>query len=189
MKHRFSRALFGALLLVATGSAIAATERVVLETNRGLIELELDAGKAPVTVANFLKYVDSGFYDGLIFHRVLANFVIQAGGYDASMQRREPGAPIVNESFNGLHNGKGTIAMARQDQPDSAAAQFFINVSNNPSLDAKPGKPGYAVFGRVVSGMDVVEDIELTETHVVDGMVGVPVEPVVIIKARRASSS
>jgi cyclophilin family peptidyl-prolyl cis-trans isomerase len=187
MTNRVGRVLFGALLLAAAGSASGAGERVVLETNRGVIEIELDPAKAPVTVANFLKYVDSGFYDGLIFHRVLANFVIQAGGYDTSMHHREPGEPITNESFNALHNGKGTIAMARQEQPDSAAAQFFINVANNASLDAKPGKPGYTVFGHVVAGMDVVEDIELTQTHVVDGMVGVPVEPVVIIEARRAS--
>ena len=179
------RALAALVCLLAAGGAAAATERVVLETNRGVIELELDAAKSPVTTANFLKYVDSGFYDGLIFHRVLANFVIQAGGYDVSMKYREPGSAIVNESFNGLRNVKGSIAMARQSDPDSAEAQFYINVTNNPNLDARPGKPGYAVFGRVVSGMDVVEAIELTETHVVDGMAGVPVEPVVIIKARR----
>jgi len=189
MTKDVGRALCAVLALLAAGSAAAATERVVLETNRGVIELELDPAKAPVTTANFLKYVDSGFYDGLIFHRVLANFVIQAGGYDASMHYREPDAPIVNESSNGLRNVKGSIAMARQNDPDSAEAQFYINVTNNPNLDARPGKPGYAVFGRVVSGMDVVEAIELSETHVVDGMAGVPVEPVVIVKARRAPAS
>jgi cyclophilin family peptidyl-prolyl cis-trans isomerase len=187
MIKRLGIAVIGALALIASATTFAAAERVVLETNRGAIELELDTRKAPATVANFLKYVDAGFYDGLIFHRVLANFVIQAGGYDASMHYREPGPPIANESFNGLHNSKGTIAMARQDDPDSAEAQFYINVRDNPSLDASPGKPGYTVFGRVIAGMDVVEDIELTQTHVVDGMAGVPVEPVVITKARRSS--
>jgi cyclophilin family peptidyl-prolyl cis-trans isomerase len=195
MTKRISSALCAVVLsLAAAGSgaetkAAAAAPRVILETNRGAIELELDASKAPVTVANFLKYVDDGFYDGLIFHRVEAGFVIQAGGYDASMHSREPGSPIVNESSNGLRNNKGTIAMARQNDPNSATAQFYINVVDNPTLDAKPGKPGYAVFGHVVSGMDVVEAIELTPVHTVDGMVGVPVDPVVILKARRAPAS
>jgi peptidyl-prolyl cis-trans isomerase A (cyclophilin A) len=188
MMKRISAALVAVVLsLVATGGG--AETKVILETNRGVIELQLDPAKAPVTVANFLKYVDDGFYDGLIFHRVLAGFVIQAGGYDASMNYREPGNPIVNESANGLRNKKGTIAMARQDDPDSATAQFYINVADNPTLDPESGKPGYAVFGRVISGIDVVEAIELTPVHTVDGMVGVPVDPVVILKARRAPAS
>lgn len=194
MTKRISSALAAVVLsLAAVGAdaakATAAAPHVILETNRGVIELELDPAKAPVTVANFLKYVDDGFYDGLIFHRVEAGFVIQAGGYDASMNYREPASPIVNESSNGLHNKKGTIAMARQSEPDSATAQFYINVVDNPTLDAAPGKAGYAVFGHVVSGMDVVEAIELTPVHTVNGMVGVPVKPVVILKARRASAS
>ncbi len=173
------------LLLAALSGANDTLPRVAIETNMGVIELELDAANAPITVANFLKYADSDFYSGLIFHRVLANFVIQAGGYDGTMRYREPDGPIVNESGNGLLNGAGTIAMARQAEPDTADAQFFINVNNNNSLDYRPGAPGYAVFGRVTAGMDVVEAIELVDTHVVDGNVGVPVQPVTILAVRR----
>lgn len=172
-------ALFGTTL------ANAANERVVLQTSKGTIELELYPDKAPVTVANFLKYVDSGYYDGLIFHRVIPDFMIQAGGYDAKMKARAPNAAIVNESKNGLKNLPGSISMARLSAPDSATGQFFINVADNSDLDYRAGRPGYAVFGKVTSGMDVVGAIAAVKTGSVGGMDDVPVEPVVIVSARR----
>jgi len=161
------------------------TSRVRLTTSAGIIELELDAARAPQTVANFLDLVDAGFYDGLIFHRVVANFVVQTGGYDARMQLREPPRRVPNESRNGLRNARGTIAMARLNDPDSAEAQFFINVNDNRHLDAGPGVPGYTVFGRVIAGMDVVTDIELTDTGIEADMAGVPTTPILIEKATR----
>jgi len=181
-------AAFSLLALVATSPAVLAADgppRVRLTTSAGVIELELDPARAPQSVANFLDLVDSGFYEGLIFHRVVANFVIQTGGYDSALAYREPPRKVPNEAENGLKNVKGSIAMARLDDPDSADAQFFINVKDNPHLDRAPGKPGYTVFGRVVSGMDVVTDIELVETQIAGGMAGVPVQPVVIQKAER----
>ena len=132
------------------------------------------------SVANFLALVDQEFYDGLVFHRVIANFVIQTGGYDALMNYREPPGQVTNESSNGLRNRKGTVAMARLSDPDSADAQFYINVRTNPNLDAGPGKPGYTVFGEVTDGWKVVESIELSDTHLKNGMPGVPEQPVVI---------
>ncbi|MFX3657589.1 MAG: peptidylprolyl isomerase [bacterium] len=181
-----------ALLLTALmpGTAVSAADeeaapRVRLTTSVGVIDLELLPDRAPRTVANFLRLVDDGFYDGLIFHRIIANFVIQAGGYDAAMAYREPPGTVANESFNGLKNLRGTVAMARLADPDSADSQFFINVNDNAHLDATPGQPGYTVFARVVDGMDVVTDIELVDTGRRAGMVGVPEAPVVIESARR----
>jgi len=187
MSNRF--VLLAALSASFAYSAFAANDtarpRVGLTTSLGEIVLELDPEKAPGTTRNFLGYVDDGFYDGLVFHRVVAGFVIQAGGYEADMTYREPRAPIVNEAGNGLLNVRGTIAMARTDDPDSAESQFFINVADNGNLDRAPGRPGYAVFGRVVDGLDVVEAIELSDTHIENGVPAVPVEPVVIERARR----
>ncbi len=171
-----------AVLLWAAPALCA--ERVRIETSQGAIVIELFRQQAPATVANFLKHVDAAFYDGLVFHRVVANFVIQAGGYDANMKYREPLGTVVNESRNGLRNERGTVAMARLDDPDSADAQFFINMRGNSHLDAGPGKPGYTVFGRVVAGMDVADTIELSETGIREGMSGVPVVPVVIRSIR-----
>jgi len=174
------------VLLLAGGVARAADEpRVRLTTTAGTIDVRLFPEKAPRTVANFLELVEAGFYDGLIFHRVIANFVIQAGGYDPDMAYREPPATVPNESLNGLRNRKGTLAMARLADPDSAEAQFFINVNDNTHLDAGPGRPGYTVFGEVIDGMAVVTAIELTNTGVRNGMVGVPEDPIVIEKAMR----
>jgi cyclophilin family peptidyl-prolyl cis-trans isomerase len=158
---------------------------VLIETSKGNIELELYPDQAPQTVANFLDLVDSGFYDGLIFHRVIPGFMIQAGGYDPKMTYREAPRTVPNESRNALKNFRGAVAMARTNDPDSAGSQFFINVRANPHLDAKPGQPGYTVFGRVVDGMDVVSAIELSETGVRAGMPDVPKEDVVIIRMRR----
>ncbi|MDH3641194.1 MAG: peptidylprolyl isomerase [Gammaproteobacteria bacterium] len=165
--------------------AQAANPQVRLETSLGTIDIELYPEFAPVTVENFLGLVDDDFYNGLIFHRVIANFMIQAGGYDSDMNyRNEPGT-IVNESANGLLNRKGYLAMARLTDPDSAGAQFFINVRRNPHLDGKRGAPGYAVFGKVTAGWDVVEEIELSDTGIKAGMPAVPDTPIVINRAIR----
>ncbi|MEM8766993.1 MAG: peptidylprolyl isomerase [Pseudomonadota bacterium] len=156
-----------------------------LETNLGNIDLELYPERAPETVANFLARVDEGFYDGLIFHRVVAGFVIQAGGYDHKLTYRPPPATVANESVGGLRNEKYTVAMARLADPDSADTQFFINVKHNPHLDATGDKPGYTVFARVIDGDYVVTTIELVDTGIEAGMAGVPEEDVIIKQAVR----
>ncbi len=159
---------------------------VKLTTNFGDITIELDAEKAPVTVQNFLNYVEKGFYDGVIFHRVINSFMIQGGGFDANMRQKSTDAPIKNEANNGLGNDKYTIAMARTSIPDSATAQFFINVADNEFLNHTSPTPsgwGYCVFGKVTSGMDVVDKIKAVKTTSKAGHQDVPVEPVVIEKA------
>jgi len=156
---------------------------IQMETSRGEIILELDAAKAPVSVANFLEYARAGHYDGTIFHRVIKGFMIQGGGLTADLQEKPTGAPIRNEAANGLKNKTGTIAMARTEEIDSATAQFFINTEDNKSLDhggLNPAVFGYAVFGRVVDGMDVVYTIEQTATATIAGHRDVPQEPVTI---------
>lgn len=137
---------------------------VEFTTNQGPIVLELDRVKAPITVANFLAYVDKGFYDDTVFHRVIPTFMIQGGGFDTEKVQKKTDAPIRNESGNGLSNLRGTIAMARTSAPDSATSQFFINVVDNPNLDGQPGRPGYAVFGKVVAGMKAVDAIRAAQT-------------------------
>lgn len=159
---------------------------VVLDTSHGKITIELNEEKAPVTVKNFLEYVDEKFYDGKIFHRVIADFMIQGGGLDIDMKEKETRAPIKNESANGLSNKRGTIAMARTGEPDSATAQFYINVVDNPNLDGSQDKPGYAVFGRVIAGMEAVDRIRVVATGERGGHEDVPVQPIVIRSARRA---
>ena len=156
--------------------------RVLIETSQGNIELELLPKFAPKHVDNFLNLVEQEFYPGLIFHRVIPGFMIQAGGYDADINYREhKEITVPNESFNGLKNRRGSVAAARLDDPDSADTQFFINVENNAFLDAKPNQPGYTVFGRVTDGFDTIERIELTDTHLRKGMAGVPEEPIIIL--------
>ena len=140
------------------------TLRVKLVTTAGDITLRLYPEKSPVTVENFLAYVDSGFYNGTIFHRVISNFMVQGGGFTTAMTEKVSGEPIVNESRNKLHNIRGTVAMARTSDPDSATAQFFINQRSNLQLDWAPGKEGYTVFGEVVKGMGVVDFIATAET-------------------------
>ncbi len=162
-------------------------EYVTIETSMGNISLELDPNAAPITVENFLSYVDQGFYDGTIFHRVISNFMIQGGGMTPDGGRKETSAPIILESDNGLSNSQGTIAMARTNAPNSATAQFFINVTDNDFLNFAPNNPGYAVFGKVVSGMDVVNEIRQVETGVFQGMRDWPVETVEIISVKRDS--
>jgi len=159
--------------------------RVKLETTMGNIVIELDEKAAPITVRNFLTYVEEGFYNGTVFHRVKSNFMIQGGGFTADMTQKQTHPPIINESQNGLKNYRGTIAMARTEDPNSATSQFFINHKNNDFLDyAGPDKPGYAVFGKVVEGMDTVDKIAAVKTATRGGMHGVPVTPVVIKSAK-----
>lgn len=178
----------GACLAFSSGaSAQEAAEkpRVELDTTAGKIVLELDPEKAPITVENFLKYVDDGYYDNLTFHRVISGFMIQGGGMDDQLAIREEGqrAPIKNESGNGLSNTRGSIAMARTNNPNSATSQFFINHADNANLDNYGG--GYAVFGKVVEGMDVVDEIAKSPTTTKAGMKDVPVTPIYIKSAKR----
>lgn len=160
--------------------------KVTLTTNFGDITLELDAEKAPITVANFLQYVENGFYDGLIFHRVINGFMIQSGGFDANMKQKATEAQIKNEADNGLGNDLYTIAMARTSIPDSASSQFFINLNDNDFLNHTSPTPsgwGYCVFGKVTEGMDVVDKIKAVKTTNRAGHQDVPDEPVMIEKA------
>ncbi len=140
------------------------TTRIVMNTSMGAIGIDLNGEKAPITVDNFLRYVDSKHFDNTVFHRVIEDFMIQGGGFSASGEEKETLASIKNESANGLSNSRGTIAMARTNHPDSATAQFFINVGDNTNLDGGNGRPGYAVFGKVVSGIDVVDAIRAVKT-------------------------
>jgi peptidyl-prolyl cis-trans isomerase B (cyclophilin B) len=159
---------------------------VALNTNKGRIVLELDGIKAPKTTANFLSYVKSGHYSGTIFHRVIAGFMIQGGGFDAEMQQKSTNAPIQNEADNGLKNDVGTVAMARTNDPHSASAQFFINVKNNDFLNHTGKNPqgwGYAVFGKVTEGLDVMRDIEKVSTGRHGYHSDVPTTPVVVESA------
>lgn len=157
--------------------------KVLLKTSKGDVIIELYQDKAPITVKNFLEYVDSGFYDGTVFHRVIKDFMVQGGGFTESGDEKDTRSPIKLESDNGLKNLAGTIAMARTMIPDSATSQFFINTNDNSFLDRGARDEGYAVFGKVVSGMGVVEEIENSETTMKNGMDDWPVENVVIIKA------
>ena len=178
--------LFSALSSVLAEDEIPAHPHVYFETTEGKIVLELEGNRAPITVRNFLSLVDSGHFDGTVFHRVMPNFMIQGGGYTPDLKDRKPENTIPNESGNGMSNAYGTIAMARTGDPHSAAAQFFINVSDNSRLDPNPNSWGYAVFGYVIEGMDVVDKIAAVQT----GPGGrfksdVPRVPIVIKKAAR----
>jgi cyclophilin family peptidyl-prolyl cis-trans isomerase len=165
---------------------VPAHPHVKFETTEGTIVLELDGRRAPVTAGNFLELIDSGYFDGTVFHRVIADFMIQGGGFTPDLKPKEPGGFIFNEAGNGMTNMRGTIAMARTDNPHSAKAQFFINVKDNTALDPQPDRWGYAVFGYVIEGMDVVDAI----AHMRTGPGGrfsqdVPVVPIVVKKASR----
>ena len=204
MKHKMSKRPFFIVLVLGLCASTTSGARggqaatqpydkhpiVVLDTTLGEIVLELDAEKAPITVENFLKYVDDKFYDGLIFHRVIPTFMVQGGGHDAQLREKSEGVrpAILNESRSALSNLKGTIAMARKPDPNSATCQFFINRVDNPQLDRAGG--GYTAFGKVVAGMDVVDKIAQGRTTSRVGPDGsqmddVPVEAVVIRSARR----
>jgi peptidyl-prolyl cis-trans isomerase A (cyclophilin A) len=160
---------------------VSANPVVIMETSLGNVEIELNAEKAPISVENFLKYVNDGFYTNTIFHRVISTFMIQGGGFDEKMSQKTTRAQIKNEAANGLKNDKGTVAMARTNVVDSATAQFFINVKDNDFLNhSGPNNYGYAVFGKVISGMDIVEKIKAVPTTFKGGMEDVPVTPVVI---------
>jgi cyclophilin family peptidyl-prolyl cis-trans isomerase len=159
---------------------------IQLTTSKGEITLELYEDKAPISVKNFLQYVNEGFYDHTIFHRVIDGFMIQGGGFDKEMQQKSAHAAIKNEADNGLSNKAGTIAMARTALVDSASSQFYINVEDNPSLDFRGKNPrdfGYCVFGKVIEGMDVVNQIKKVKTASKAGHQNVPVETVEIVKA------
>ena len=173
------------VLLAAPSFGQDTPPRVALETSHGTIVLELNPEKAPITVENFLDYVDRGWYDGTIFHRVIEDFMIQGGGFTSDLQRKITRPEIENESKNGLSNARGTISMARTGDPHSATAQFFINHVDNDGLDGAANSWGYAVFGKVVEGIDVVDSIAKVETAVKNGMGDVPVETVSIKSAKR----
>ena len=191
--HRFGTLILAVCLMVGLilgAGPLARAERshplVKLETSMGDITLELYPDKAPVTVANFLEYVKAGFFDGTIFHRVINGFMIQGGGLDAQMNKKPTRAPIKNEADNGLTNDAYTVAMARTNDPNSATAQFFISVANNTFLNHTAKTPqgwGYAVFGKVVKGKEVVDKIKAVPTATKGMYENVPVEPMTIVKA------
>jgi cyclophilin family peptidyl-prolyl cis-trans isomerase len=181
--------ILASTLFLLAGAALAENPKVSMQTSEGTMTLELYPDKAPKSVENFLAYVDDGYYDGTVFHRVIEGFMIQGGGFTPDMEKKASGDPIDNEADNGLKNERGTIAMARTSDPHSATAQFFINHQDNPFLDHTAKDPrgwGYAVFGRVTDGMDVVDAIAITPT----GAMGpfskdVPETTVVIEKVSR----
>ncbi len=190
MKHFICTAIMACTLMLATANlsiaAASQTPAVKLETSMGDIILRLDAEKAPITVKNFLEYVKSGHYDGTIFHRVISDFMIQGGGMTPDMKEKPTNNPITNEASNGLDNDKYTIAMARTSDPNSATAQFFINVKDNNFLNYTAPTPqgwGYAVFGKVIKGEETVEKIKGVNTGNKGMHQDVPSEPVIIIKA------
>ena len=190
LRALISATLVACAALLATGAPAQEglpNPQVVIDTNYGSITLRLYRDKAPATVENFLAYVEDGFYDGTLFHRVIPNFMIQGGGLTPDMQEKPTRGPIVNESRNRLHNIRGTIAMARTGDPDSATAQFFINQRSNLRLDWQPGAPGYTVFGEVIDGLQVVDFIATSPTQQVGPHADVPVEPVLIRSIRRKS--
>lgn len=172
-------------LLLSTSLLAADNPKVLLTTSLGEIEVELAADKAPISTANFLKYVDSGFYAGTQFHRVIPGFMVQGGGFDAQMQQKDTDTPIKNEADNGLHNVRGTLAMARTQVRDSATSQFFINHKDNAFLDHGSRDFGYAVFGKVTRGMEVVDKIAQVPTANRGMHQNVPREPVLILEAKR----
>ena len=179
------RTLAAAVALLALSSAsVLADTYVLLTTSAGNIELALNDQKAPVSVKNFVSYVNSGFYNNTVFHRVIPGFMIQGGGFTADMTQKPVGAPIKNEADNGLRNLRGTIAMARTADPDSATSQFFINVADNAFLDHGQRDFGYAVFGKVIKGMDVADNIARVQTSNIGPYQNVPAKPVTILSAK-----
>ena len=194
MKKALSTLAVAAALLLQPADVLGDEEAkkenpvVLMSTSLGDIKIELDREKAPITVNNFLSYVDDKFYDGTIFHRVISNFMIQGGGFDADMNQKTAKAPIKNEAANGLKNDRGTIAMARTSVVDSATSQFFINVKDNEMLNNGVRDFGYAVFGKVIEGMEVVDKIKEVSTTSKSGHQNVPAESVVIKTVRRVES-
>jgi len=197
MRHINLLCLLALSLFIIVPAAGSAEEEgnnpmVEVQTNLGSLTIELYPDKAPISVKNFLQYVNKKFYDGTIFHRVMPNFMIQGGGFTPDMMKKATGAPIKNEADNGLSNVKGTVAMARTSDINSATCQFFINVKDNTGLDYRgdsPAEYGYAVFGKVVEGMDTVEKIKNVKTTTKGAYQNVPVKPVIIKSIRRIASS
>ena len=182
-------------IIVLSSSAIAENPIVKLETSEGAITVVLFADKAPQTVENFLAHVDEGFYENTVFHRVIDNFMVQGGGFDVDLKQKNTERKVINESKNRVHNDRGTVAMARTSDPDSAGSQFFINQRNNPRLDWTPFKPGYTVFGEVITGMRVVDFMASTPTGNAVGttdkgqmpLQNVPLDPIVLLRVTRVS--
>ena len=183
------------ILIVLSSSALAGNPIVKLETSEGDITVVLFADKSPKTVENFLAHVDEGFYENTVFHRIIDNFMVQGGGFDVDLKQKKTERKVINESKNRLHNDRGTLAMARTSDPDSAGSQFFINQRNNPRLDWTPFKPGYTVFGEVITGMRIVDFMASTPTGNAVGktdkgqmpLQNVPLDPIVLLRVTRVS--
>ncbi|WP_340611744.1 peptidylprolyl isomerase A [Xenorhabdus bharatensis] len=186
-KRIFVPLITACAISVMAAPALAAGTYVKLVTSAGEIELELNGDKAPITTKNFIEYVDEGFYNNTIFHRVIPGFMVQGGGFTKDMKQKATKAPIKNEADNGLRNLRGTIAMARTADKDSATSQFFINAADNAFLDHGQRDFGYAVFGKVVKGMDVVDKISQVKTENVGPYQNVPVKPIIILSAKVVS--
>lgn len=180
MRYLLSLCILAFSLVSFADTADIQKPYVTFKTNKGSFTLELYPDKAPITVANFLKYVDDDYYKGTVFHRVIKDFMVQGGGFTTNLTRKAAGEEIKNEADNGLFNNRGTIAMARTAKVDSATSQFFINVKNNYFLNNGFRDFGYAVFGKVVQGMEVIDDMNLVETGFQKGMSDVPVEPIIV---------
>ena len=193
--NSLAKHLLSLTLIVLSSSALAANPIVKLETSEGDITVVLFADKSPKTVENFLTHVDEGFYENTIFHRVIDNFMVQGGGFDVDLKQKKTERKVINESKNRVHNDRGTLAMARTSDPDSAGSQFFINQRNNPRLDWTPFKPGYTVFGEVITGMRIVDFMASTPTGNAVGktdkgqmpLQNVPLDPIVLLRVTRVS--
>ena len=193
--NTLAKHLIGFALIALSSSALAENPIVKLETSEGDITVVLYADKSPKTVENFLAHVDEGFYENTIFHRVIDNFMVQGGGFDVDLKQKKTERKVINESKNRVHNDRGTLAMARTGDPDSAGSQFFINQRNNPRLDWTPFQPGYTVFGEVLTGMRIVDFMASTPTG--NGMgktdkgqmplQNVPLDPIVLLRVTRVS--
>ena len=193
--NTLAKHLLSLTLIVLSSSAMAENPIVKLETTEGDITVVLFADKSPKTVENFLAHVDEGFYEGTVFHRVINNFMVQGGGFDVDLKQKKTERKVINESKNRVHNDRGTLAMARASDPDSAGSQFFINQRNNPRLDWTPFKPGYTVFGEVITGMRIVDFMASTPTGNAVGkadkgqmpLQNVPLDPIVLLRVKRVS--
>ncbi len=193
--NTLAKHLLSLTLIVLSSSAMAENPIVKLETTEGDITVVLFADKSPKTVENFLAHVDEGFYEGTVFHRVINNFMVQGGGFDVDLKKKKTERKVINESKNRVHNDRGTLAMARTSDPDSAGSQFFINQRNNPRLDWTPFKPGYTVFGEVLTGIRIVDFMASTPTGNAVGktdkgqmpLQNVPLDPIVLLRVTRVS--
>ena len=193
--NTFVKHFLSLTLIVLSSSALAENPIVKLETSEGDITVVLFADKSPKTVENFLAHVDEGFYENTVFHRIIDNFMVQGGGFDVDLNQKKTERKVINESKNRVHNDRGTLAMARTSDPDSAGSQFFINQRNNPRLDWTPFNPGYTVFGEVITGMRIVDFMASTPTGNAVGktdkgqmpLQNVPLDPIVLLRVTRVS--